>query len=294
MVAPGLIKVGLITDGSWADIDGDGDSDLLVIGEYMPIKVFVNEMNKLVDKTEPAGLTLTNGWWNRIEPADLDNDGDVDFVVANHGLNSRFRASVEKPVSMFVKDFDTNGAIEQIICTFNGDKSYPMVLRHDLMTQIPALKKKYLKYEDYKDQSIQDIFTEKELEGAVKLEVFELGTGLLLNDGKGNFVFRRLPIEAQFSTMYAIEVSDFDGDGNFDILLGGNLYRVKPEVGRYDASYGVYLKGDGKGGFKFVSPINSGLVIDGEVRDFTVLKSGGKNLILVARNNDSVLFFKTK
>jgi len=293
-VAPELTKIGLITDASWADIDADSDLDLLVVGEYMSIRVFVNEGGQLIDKTELAGLSLTSGWWNRIESADLDNDGDLDFVVANHGLNSRFRASVEKPVSLYVNDFDKNGTTEQIICTFIGDKSYPMVLRHDLTVQIPSLKKKYLKYDNYKDQTIQDIFTKEELQGAVKLKAFELGSGILQNDGKGKFVFKRLPMEAQFSTMYAIEISDFDLDGNTDIVLGGNLYRVKPEAGRYDATYGVFLKGDGKGGFKSVSLSNSGLVLDGEVRDFTMLKSMGKNFLMVARNNDTILFFKTK
>ena len=293
-VAPELVKVGLITDASWSDIDGDHDLDLLVVGEYMPIKVFINEDKKLVDKTSSSGLELTNGWWNRIKAADLDKDGDIDFVVANHGLNSRFRASVKKPVTMYVNDFDKNGTTEQIISTFNGEKSYPVVLRHDLMSQIPSLKKKYLKYENYKDQTITDIFTVAELKEATRLEAFEMGSGILINDGHGKFTFKRLPVEAQFSTMYAIEISDFDRDGNTDILLGGNLYRVKPEAGRYDASYGVFLKGDGKGEFQAISPSNSGLMIDGEVRDFTLLKSMGRNLLLVARNNDTVLFYKTK
>lgn len=293
-VAPGLIKVGLITDASWTDVDGDKDVDLVVVGEYMPIKVFINEANQLIDKPEISGLKLSNGWWNRIKSADFDHDGDIDFVVANHGLNSRFRASAQRPVTMYVNDFDKNGTTEQIVCTFNGDKNYPMILRHDLMAQIPSLKKKYLKYDTYKDQTIQDIFTEEELKDAVKLEAFEFGTGILLNDGKGKFTFKRLPIEAQLSTMYAIEVSDFDHDGNADILLGGNLYRVKPEAGRYDASYGVFLKGDGKGQFKTIPVQHSGLKIEGEVRDFTRLNVMGNDMLLVARNNDTVLFFKTK
>jgi len=293
-IAPSLTNVGMITDATWTDIDKDGDFDLLVVGEYMPIKVFVNERGKLIDKTDESILQLTNGWWNRIKAADLDNDGDVDFVVANHGLNSRFKASEQKPLSMYINDFDKNGTIEQIICTFNGDISYPMVLRHDLTAQIPSLKKKYLKYEEYKNQTVQNIFTESELKEAVKLDVFELGTGILLNDGKGKFTFSRLPVEAQISPMYAIEIDDFDLDGNQDILLGGNLYNVKPEAGRYDASYGIFLKGDGHGKFIAVPSLNSGLKIDGEVRDFVMLKSKGRNLLLVARNNDSVSFYKTK
>ena len=126
------------------------------------------------------------------------------------------------------------------------------------------------------------------------MEAFEFSTGIILNDGKGKFTFKSLPVEAQFSTMYAIDVFDYDQDGNQDILLGGNLYRVKPEAGRYDASYGVFIKGDGKGGFKAVTSQNSGLSIDGEVRDFTRITIAGTNLVVVARNNDSVLFYKIR
>lgn len=293
-VAPGLIKVGLITDATWTDIDSDGDEDLVIVGEYMPVKIFVNEAGQLVDKSESAGLLKTNGWWNRIVSADLDKDGDVDFVLANHGLNSRFRASADKPVSMYVNDFDKNGTMEQIITTYNGDKSYPMVLRHDLAMQIPSLKKKYLKYENYKDQTISDVFTAAELVNAVKLEAYNLSSSILINEGQGKFKLIALPVEAQFSMMYAIEVNDFDMDGNVDIIMAGNLYRVKPEAGRYDASYGVFLKGDGKGGFVSVPARESGLSIDGQVRDLITMKIKGKTLLMVARNSDSVLFFKTR
>lgn len=290
-IAPGLKNLGLITDASWKDVDGDNDFDLVVVGEYMPIKVFINDNGKYTDQTESSGLVKTNGWWNRIEAADFDKDGDVDFVVANHGFNSRFKATADKPVTMYVNDFDKNGTVEQILCTYNGDKCYPMVLRHDLMAQIPSLKKKYLKYESYKDQTINEIFTPEELKNSLVFNVYELGSSLLVNDGKGNFVVKPLPIEAQFSTAYAIEVLDFDSDGNLDVLLGGNLYGVKPEAGRYDASYGTVLKGDGKGGFTAVSTVESGLKLDGEIRDFTPITVQGKNLLMVARNNDSILFF---
>lgn len=291
-VAPGLQNIGMITDAAWSDIDGDKDQDLIVVGEYMPVKIFINEGNKFIDRTEVAGLIQSNGWWNRIEASDIDDDGDIDFVVGNHGLNSRFRATKEKPVCMYVSDFDQNGTIEQIICTFN-DKSYPMVLRHDLVTQIPSLKKKYLKYDAYKDQLISDIFSPEELARAIKLEVFELASSVLINDGHGKFSLQHLPIEGQFSAAYGLEISDFTGDGKKDILLGGNFYNAKPEVGRYDASYGLLLKGDGKGGFEAVSSKASGIKIQGEVRDIITVKSRTHDVILVSRNNDSVFAFTT-
>ncbi len=293
-IAPGLMNAGMITDATWADIDGDKDFDLVVVGEYMPIKVFINEKGSFVDQSIPAGLGKTNGWWNRIEGADLDGDGDIDFVVGNHGLNSRFKATVDRPVCMYINDFDQNGSVEQIICSYNGDKSYPLVLRHDLVKQIPSLKKKYLKYETYKDQTISDIFTPEQLKNALKLDVFELETSILLNDGNGKFRLKSLPVEAQLAPVFGIEIDDFDKDNFVDILLGGNFHKAKPEVGRYDASYGILLKGNGEGEFKPLSAVESGIRIDGEVRDILTIQSGREKLVLVARNNDTLLTFKAK
>lgn len=291
-IATGLTKLGMITDASWADVDGDKDMDLLVVGEWMPIVVFINEKGKFINRTEEFGLSTTNGWWNAIKPVDIDQDGDIDFIAGNHGLNSRFRASTEKPATMYVNDFDKNGSIEQIVCTYNGEKSYPMALRHDLISQIPSLKKKYLKYESYKDATITDIFTSEQMQETLELKAFVFSSSVLINNGKGKFEVRQLPMEAQFSPMFGICTGDFDGDGNMDVLMGGNFYNVKPEVGRYDASYGVYLKGDGKGNFTSIKPKESGFFVDGEVRDIQKIAIGKSNYILVARNNDTPLVFK--
>ena len=293
-IAPFLKNIGMITDGIWADVDGDKDNDLLVIGEYMPITVLINETGKFLNRTIESGLNKSNGWWNRIEGSDLDHDGDIDFIVGNHGLNSRFRASPEQPVCMYVNDFDQNGTVEQIICAYNGTKSYPIALRHDLVKQIPSLKKKYLKYENYKDQTIFDIFPVEQVNKSLKLDAYEFSTCMLLNEGQGKFTLKPLPYEAQMSPVYGIEIFDFDGDNNQDILLGGNLYNVKPEVGRYDGSYGVCLKGDGKGNFTSVPGKQSGLKMDGEVRDIITVKTVQGEIILASRNSDSILAFKKR
>ena len=293
-VAPGLEKIGMVTDAQWADIDNDGDPDLVVVGDWMPVKVFRNDSGKFTDISRMAGLSKTSGWWNCLVAGDVDHDGDVDFVAGNLGLNSRFKASADKPVTMYVNDFDHNGSVEHIICQYNGAKSYPMVLKQDLVEQIPSLSKKYMQYENYADQTINDIFTPEQLKSAVKLEADDLATSLILNNGDGTFSIRPMPIKAQFSITYAICLDDLDHDGNLDMILGGNLYGVKPEIWLYDGSYGLVLKGKGNGGFEPVFAVDSGFKVHGEIRDITVLDTPKGKYIMVARNNDRVKLFKFK
>jgi hypothetical protein len=287
-VAPGLHNIGMITDGKWIDYDKDGKPDLVVAGEYMPLKIFHNEGGKLKEVTEIAGLEKTNGWWNRLLICDVNGDGYPDIVAANHGLNSRFRASEAKPVTMIAGDFANNNTIEQIICTYNGNKQYPMVLRHDLVSVLPYLKKKFLKYEDYKEKTVEDIFTEDQLKRAVKLNAYEMRSVVLLNDGKGRFNIEPLPIEAQFAPVFGMVAGDFDKDGKMDIVLGGNFYESKPEAGIYDGSYGLMLKGNGSGKFSAMSIAESNFFIKGAVRDMLTTKIGNKNAVVISRNNDAV------
>jgi hypothetical protein len=293
-VAPGLKELGMVTDAKWFDYDRDGKPDLVICGEYMPVRIFHNEGGFLKDVTREAGLNNSNGWWNRLQIADIDGDGYPDIVAGNHGLNSRFKASREKPVTMYVGDFSGNGNIEQIVCTYNGDKQYPMVLRHDLVGELPYLKKKYLRYAQYKEQTMEDIFGKEQLQKADKLEAYEMRSSVIMNNRNGTFTMKPLPVEAQFSTVFGLVIKDFDGDGKKDILLGGNFYQSKPEAGIYDASYGLLLKGDGKGDFKAMPPQSSGIVIKGAVRDITEIKAGKKKLLIVAKNNDKteILSFK--
>ncbi len=290
-ISPGLLELGLITDAVWNDYDQDGDLDLMVVGEWMAIKLFNNDRGKFTEVSETSGLGQTSGWWNAIQAADLDGDGDIDFVVGNHGLNSRFKASAQEPMTCYINDFDKNGSVEQIICSYNEGNSYPMALRHDLVMQLPHLKKKYLKYEDYKGQKINDIFTDDELDGAIVHKVTMLESVILWNKDKDGFEVEPLPLEAQLSPMYAILVNDINNDGQADIMLGGNLFNVKPEVGRYDASYGLLLNGTGQGKFKAMPYQKSGLFLEGEIRDFNLLQIKGQDFLSVARNNDSLQFF---
>ena len=290
-IAPGLEELGLITDVKWSDIDQDGDPDLLVSGEWMSLTVFENEKGKLSNTTEKVGLSETAGFWNCIEEGDVNGDGFPDFIVGNHGKNTRFKASKDRPITMFVNDFDRNGTAEQVVSVFNGEKSYPLALRHDLVMQMPMLKKKYLKYESYKEQTIADIFTPEQLDKAIELEVVETRTSLLLNKGDGTFSIEPLPDQAQLSPIFGILIQDFDEDGKEDVLLGGNFFRSKPEVGIYAANYGVYLKGDGKGRFTSIPSQQSGFFVRGEIRDIKKLTINGASTVLVGRNNESPKWF---
>ena len=285
-VAPGLKELGMVTDAKWFDYDRDGKPDLVVCGEYMPVRIFHNEGGHLKEVTQAAGTGWSNGWWNRLEIADIDGDGYPDIVAGNHGLNSRFRATRQKPVSMYVGDFSGTGNADQIVCTYNGDKQYPMVLRHDLVGELPYLKKRYLKYAQYKEQTMEDIFSREQLQNVLKLNAYEMRSSVLMNNRNGTFTVKPLPAEAQFSTVFGIVVKDYDGDGKKDILLGGNFYQSKPEAGIYDASYGLLLKGNGKGEFRAVSPQTSGIVIKGAVRDIKEIRAGKNTLMIVAKNND--------
>ena len=290
-VAPALKQVGMVTDAQWFDYDKDGKPDLAIAGEYMPVKIFHNEGNRLKEVTTEAGLSKSNGWWNRLEIADINNDGYPDIIAGNHGLNSRFKATESKPVCMYAGDFNNDGRVQQIVTCYNGDSSYPMILRHDLVGVLPYLKKKYLKYESYKEQTIGDIFSPEQLNHAVKLEAYTMQSSVFINNKNGTFTRKELPTAAQLSPMYGILVSDFDKDGNVDILMGGNFYQSKPEVGIYDASYGALLKGDGKGNFRALPPQQSGINIRGAVRDMVMIKTAKKKLVLVAENNAAVKVF---
>lgn len=291
-LAPELLNVGMIRDMMWQDVDGDGDMDILLAGDWMALRVFLNDKGVFKEKKDAFGTLDTRGWWNCLAAGDLDADGDIDFLAGNHGLNSRFRATPEKPVSMYVNDFDLNGRVEQIICVYDGDKSYPLALKHDLVQQIPALAVKYPKYEQYKNAQINDLFTPEQLQNAVELDACLLETSLFLNDGEGNFTRAPLPPEVQFSPVYAAEIGDYNGDGKTDILLGGNLFNVKPEVGRYDASYGSFLAGDGKGGFTNIPPKVTGLHLDGEIRDIMRVSTPRGDILVISRSNEPIQVFK--
>lgn len=290
--APDFKDIGHVTDASWSDIDQDGDEDLLLVGEWMPISVFINEGGELKVAPTPTGLEQSHGWWNVIKPCDVDNDGDIDFIAGNHGRNSRFEASLEFPVSMHVNDFDLNGSVEQMITINNQGIAFPLVMKPELVEQMPSLGLRFKKFELYKDMTLDSIFNKKILSKSIVHHVYNLESSVILNSGDGTFSLIPLPKEAQFSPIYSLLINDWDGNGTPDILIGGNQSRSKPEVGIYNASYGLLLLGEEFGNFQSQKATSSGISLHGEIRDFDLIHVLNEEIIIVAKNNAAVQYLK--
>lgn len=293
--APAFEQLGMVTDAAWFNYDDDEFKDLIVVGDWMPITVFKNNGKKFEKVDTARGLENTNGWWNRISMSDIDHDGDADFVLGNLGLNSRFKPTPKSPISLYVNDFDQNGSIEPIYA-FKGKDGiqYPFALRQDLIKQMSSLKKKFVYAKDYATQSLNDFLDPKLLADATVLHFYEPHSSVLINHAKKGFVIKHLPLPAQFSPVNGIALEDVDNDKELDIILGGNLFSVKPEEGRYDAMRGLVLLGDGKFNFTPLTSTESGVKIEGEVRQIEVLSANGFRLYSFIRNNSSIKFYKLK
>jgi hypothetical protein len=292
-LAPGLSHIGMVTDALWRDVNGDGRVDLVVVGEWMPITIFRNMGGGRLEKMNVPGLEKSDGWWNRVIAGDFTGDGRVDFLVGNLGLNSRLKAKANEPATMYVKDFAHNGFVQQIISYYNQGRAYPLTLRDDLIKSLTFLKDRYLNYKDYAKQTVADVFPQKDLADAVVKNAYTFATTLVRNNGDGTFTLVPLPTEAQLSPVYGIYASDLNGDGKPDLLLAGNFDGVKPEIGKMDAGYGLYLRGDGKGHFSPVREVESGFLVPGQARDIQPVRTRKGNIYIVSRNNDRPLVFRT-
>ena len=285
---PALTNIGLVTTSKWVDLDGDSWEDLVVAGEWMSIRFFKNnEGKKFKEVTEEVYLPEQRGWWYDIEKGDFDNDGDLDLIVGNLGLNYKYQASTEKPFRVYLNDFDKNATYDIVLSYKSDDTEYPVRGRQCSSEQMPAIKEKFKNYNSFASASLEEIYSDQMLEESLKYEITSFASVYLQNND-GKFIAKPLPYQAQFSNINALVVEDIDRDGNLDVVLGGNLYNAEVETPRNDASYGLWLKGDGANGFRAQAPRETGLVVRGDIRNMKPIKVGDQTHLLVAKNNQAL------
>ena len=277
--------IGLLTDAKAIDYDGDNDMDLVIVGEWMPIILLENVNGHF----KIDSLSISNnftGHWKTVEVADFNDDGIPDLFVGNSGENTRLKGSPEEPLTMYVGDFDGNGRLEHITCIYENGKQVPIHQRQDLIKQLPNLARKFNDYASYSKASIFDLIDKSILDTGIKLEAQTLSSKLYLSNAQGTFEPVKMPIELQFSSVFAADIVDVNADGLVDLLVGGNQSRIKPEFGANLGTYGQVFINRGAEGFEFLDAEKSGLLVKGEVRDIEHIKVGDRVIVLFALNND--------
>ena len=281
-----LERIGMITDAAFTDLNNDEWPDLVLVGEWMPITILINENGTFVNKTKEYGLEKTVGLWNVLRLEDLNNDGKMDLIAGNHGTNT----FLEPNMKMFINDFDKNGSLEQILCVFRNQKYYPVIDKDELITQLPSLKKKIVYYADYAEKDITQILDPVQVDAAYSVSLNQLKSQVFIRNDE-SFKSLDLPEEIQYSPVYAISPVNIDKNGQKSLYLGGNQYLVKPQFGRYDASKAwrfSFINEAGK--LKFQTPISLG--IEGQVRGVLPININNKNIYIFAINDDEVRFYK--
>jgi hypothetical protein len=283
-----LKNIGLVTTSKWVDIDGDSWEDLVIAGEWMSIRIFKNNEGKsFTEVTKDVYKAKQRGWWYDIEKGDFDNDGDMDLIVGNLGLNYKYHASVDKPFRVYLNDFDENATYDIVLSYKSDDTEYPVRGRQCSSEQMPAIKEKFKNYNSFASASLEEIYSDQMLEESLKYEISSFAS-VYLENKDGKFIAKNLPYQAQLSNINAMVVKDIDNDGNLDIVLGGNMYNAEVETPRNDASYGLWLKGDGNNGFSAQLPRETGLVIRGDVRNIKAIRVGDESHLLVAKNDQEL------
>ncbi len=301
--AKALLSPGIVNQAVWADVDGDGKNELCISGEWMPLEIYSFENGQFVKRQNSVHIILPSkkdtlismdalsGWWYNMKAEDLNNDGRMDFVMGNRGLNSTIKANINEPCTIYAKDFDSNGSYDAVLGFYQWGKCYPLFSRDQLMDQIPSMRKKFVRYKDYSGTTLDGIFTEAEKKDMdiFKTNFFE--SGVLMNEGNNTFRFIPFGEKAQLSTINDFVIEDFDNDGIKDILVCGNSDDPAVMVGVYDATSALLLKGTGKGNFTSVSPAENGLTVRGESRKIVYLKEGGKATIIFLKNDAAAQVF---
>ena len=282
-----LINIGMVTDAIWFDFDGDTWQDLMLVGEWMSPVLLKNNQGVFENLTANSGLSEETGWWFSLKAADFDGDGDDDVVAGNLGLNYKYKATEKEPFEVYQKDFDKNGTSDIALGYYDLGNLYPLRGRECTSQQIPSIKKKFENYDAFGQATLIDVYGGENLEDALHYEAKNFATSYFENQGDGTFKTRSLGPMAQISSVNAINIDDFDADGHLDIVLSGNWYVSEVETPRNDASYGLFLKGNGKGDFEEIPSFKSGLYIKGDVRNTEIINTSqmGKALIIV-KNDD--------
>jgi len=283
-----LGNIGMVTQALWFDINKDGQKDLIVCCEWGGITAFIKNKNSFTKKE----LTDKKGWWNFVLPVDINNDGNIDLIAGNLGLNSRLHATDKEPVRLYYNDFDDNGKKEQILTYYLNGKEIPFANKDELQKQMPVIKKKFLYADDFAKSTLEQIFSKEKLQNAQLLTANYFSNAVLINHGNLNFTIEALPWEAQLSSLRDAIVVDANGDNLPDILIAGNYYDNNIQMGRYDADYGTLLINKGNG--KFVTENINGLQIKGQVRHIKSININHQPAFILAKNNDSTIIIRFK
>ncbi|WP_162944764.1 VCBS repeat-containing protein [Flavisolibacter nicotianae] len=294
---PQLQTIGMVTDALWTDFDNDGKADLVLTGEWMPV-TFLKNTGATFQQLTQTGVGQYLGWWNSLSAGDFDNDGDMDYVAGNLGLNSSYTATASEPMTLLAKDLDNNGSLDAMVfCYLKAEdgsrKPFPMHAKDDLTGQLISIRKKYPTYTSYGQATMDALWPVKDRQGAMVKTATYMQSAFLENRGKGQFVLRALPAEAQTAPVFGMLSEDVDGDGNLDLLLVGNDYGMEPYSGRHDAFNGLCLNGDGQGAFRPLTVAESGFWVKGDAKGLARLHTAkGEDLWLATQNNDSLVVQK--
>jgi hypothetical protein len=294
-LAPGLREIGMVTAASFADVDGDKKSDLVLALEWGAITHFHNTGKAFENVTDKSGLAGITGWWSALTVADVNGDGRVDLVAGNIGLNTKYHASEKEPAVLFSGDFDGSGSTRIVEAHYENGGLYPTRGRSKLAYAFPWLTKKFPTFKAYAKATVSDIFGAEKLAAVQKLTATELASGVFFQQSNGTFKFQPLPRYAQIAPINAIVARDLDGDTQVDLYCVGNNFSPEPNTGRFDGGLGVMLKGNGKGDFTPLTPAQSGLSVTGDARAAVALPLGAtkKTALLVARCEGPMLLFTT-
>ncbi len=301
-VAKDLLNIGLVCDAVFTDFNNDGWTDLVLAGEWMPVTFLKNDKGVFKNVTPETGVGNEIGWWNTIAAGDFDNDGDIDYIVGNTGLNTFYKASSKYPVSIYSKDFNNDGKYDAITSVYLQDnsrdknlKEFPAFSRDELIRQMISMRRQYNNYKSYAVATMDSLLSPTDRQGALVYHANNIASCYLRNEGNGKFSIQNLPLQAQLSPLSGMCVTDFDGDGNLDVIINGNDYGTEVTTGRYDALNGLMLKGDGKGNFVSQTMLQSGIYIPGNGKSLVQLQNNGGNLLIAAAENKGPLrLFKLK